>query len=120
MRKSAEEILEESKAAMQLYFRSEKDRYKLILIRQATKIFVKGIQVIFAIAVGCIAICFFFGAIALVWGQHLNNYALGFVYTGLCIIGFLILVLLFSNLLISKPIMQGMLKEAFEDDDEDE
>lgn len=120
MRKSAEEILEESKAAMQLYFHSEKDRYRLILIRQATKIFSKGIQVLVAIAGGCIALCFFFGALALVWGKHLDNYALGFVYTGLCIVGFVILVLLFSKLIIKRPIMQSMINEVFEDDDEDE
>lgn len=120
MRKSAEEILEESKAAVQLYFQSEKDRYKLIIIRQATKMFAKGIQVIFAIAFGCIAFCFLFGALALVWGKHLNNYALGFVYTGLCIIGLLVTVLLFSKTFISRPIMNNMLKELFEEDEEDQ
>ncbi|NEN25513.1 hypothetical protein G3O08_18635 [Cryomorpha ignava] len=120
MRKSAEEILEESKAALQLYLRSEKDRYKLILVRQATRIFAKSIQVIFAIAFGCIAFCFLFVALALVWGQHLNNYVLGFIYTGLCILGLLVIVLLFSKIFISRPIMQSMLKEVFEDDDEDE
>lgn len=119
MRKSAEEILEESRAALQLYFHSEKDRYKLILIRQATKVFSKGIQLVFGIAVGCIALCFFFGALALVWGKYLDNYALGFVYTGLCISGFLIIVLLFSKTLINKPIMQNMINEVFEDDEDE-
>lgn len=119
MRKSAEDILEESRAAVQLYFHSEKDRYKLILIRQATKLFSMAIQVVFAIAVGCIALCFFFGALALVWGKYLDNYALGFVYTGLCITGFLIIVLLLSKTLINKPIMRNMINEVF-DDEEDE
>lgn len=118
MRKSAEEILEESKAALQLYFHSEKDRYRLILIRQATKIFTKGIQVIFAIAFGGIAFCFLFVALALIWGQHLNSYPLGFVYTGLCILGLLIIMLVFGKVFISRPIMNNMIKEVFEDDED--
>ena len=117
---SAEEILEESKAAVRLYLNSEKDRFTLILVRKATKLISSGVKLVFAVALTCVALFFFFAAIAMVWGSYLNSYPLGCVYTGLCILGVAAFVYLFTKSLISKPIMRSLLKEAFENDDENE
>ncbi len=118
MRKSAEEILDESKAAMRLYFHSEKDRYKLILARLTSRLISKGIRLIFAIAIICIAIVFFFTALAIYWGGYLDNYSLGCLYTGLSIIAFVIIVHILAKGFISRLVMKFVIGEIFEEEDE--
>lgn len=120
MEKSAEEILNESKAAVRLYFISELDRFKLIFTRIATRLLSKAIRLVFAVAISSIATLFFFSAIAIKWGSYLNNYSLGCVYTGLCIITFVIIMLVAFKGVITRSIMKYILNEVFEEDQDEE
>ena len=117
MRKSAEEIFEDSKAAIGLYYRSEKDRFKLILVRQLTKLISTGVKFVISLMLASLAMFFLFGAIAIIWGQHLDNYALGSLYTGLCIIGLVLLILMLNKAIIKRPIMRSLIEELLEEED---
>lgn len=120
MRKSAEEIFEDSKAALRLYYHSEKDRFKLILVRDLTKLLSTGIKFIISIMLISLALFFIFGAIAIIWSQYLESYVLGSLYTGLCILGLVIIVFMINKTIIKQPIMRTLIKEILEEKEEDE
>lgn len=119
MRKSAEEIFEDSKAAIRLYYQSEKDRFKLILVKQLTKLLSAGVKFVISLTLVSLALFFIFGAIAIIWGQHLENYALGSLYTGLCIFGVALIMLMLNKAMIKRPIMRSLIDELLEEDDDE-
>jgi|SRR5690554_1785251 len=116
MRKSAEEIFEDSKAALRLYYHSEKDRYKLTLVKQLTRLISTAVKFIVSIMLVSLALLFIFGAIAIVWGQYLDNYALGSLYTGLSIFGLVVIVFMFNKAVIKRLIMRSLIEELLEED----
>lgn len=120
MGKSAEEIFEDSKAAIRLYYHSEKDRFKLILVRELTRALSTGIKFIISIMLFSLALFFIFIAIAILWSQYLESYILGSLYTGLCLLGLMVIVFMLSKIFIKPPIMRSLIKEVLEEDDNDE
>ena len=118
MRKSAEEIFEDSKAAIRLYYHSEKDRFKLILVKQLTQFISTGVKFVVSLMLVSLALFFIFGAIAIIWGQHLESYALGSLYTGLCIVGLVLLMFILNKTMIQRPIMRSLIEEILEEDNE--
>lgn len=119
MSKSTEEILEESKAAMRLYFNSEKDRLKLIGVRYATKILSLGLKLLILTSVIVVAVIFVLVALALVWGSYLDNYPLAMLYIGLCVLGVGFILYLVRKPLITSPILRVVLKVVFKEDNEE-
>lgn len=117
MSKSAEEILEETKAAMRLYFDSEKDRIKLILVREGTRIFSSGLKLLVFASMAIVGSIFLLTALAMVWGEYLDNYPLALLYIALCVFGISAVVFLFRNKLITNRVMRTILKEMFKSDD---
>lgn len=119
MSKSAEEILEESKAAMRLYFNSELDRLKLLIVRQATRIFSSALKMLVFACIIIVASIFLLTALALFWGAYLGNYALATLYISLCAFGVVVIFYLMRNILITGPILHIFIKEMFKTDDDD-
>lgn len=117
MSRSAEEILEESKAALRLYFNSEIDRVKLILVRNGTRILSMGLKMLVLLGFGIVASIFILTAIALYWGKYLDNYPLALLYTGFCSLGLMVIVYLIRNTIITKPIMHWLMNELFKEDE---
>jgi hypothetical protein len=115
MSKSIEEILVESKAEIKLYFDAELDRYKLILAKFATKLISSVVKLLVSLFIGAIVLFFLFSSLAIYWGRIIENYSLGFLYTGLCALGFILFVLLISKFIIRRPIMRKILKQLFKD-----
>lgn len=117
MSKSVEEVLEESKAALRLYFNSEKDRIKLIGVRYATKLISMGLKLLIFASFGIVGSIFILTAIALFWGSYIDNYPLALIYTGLCVIGLSVIFYFSRNYFITHPIMRALIKEAFKDEE---
>lgn len=117
MSKSAEEILEESKAAMRLYFDSEKDRYKLLIVRQATRIFSTALKMLVFACIAIVGSIFLLIAGAMFWGQYLGNYPLAMLYIALIVFGIVIIFYMLRNKLITTPILHVFIKEMFKTDD---
>ena len=118
MSKSAEEILEESKAAMRLYFDSEKDRIKLLIVRQATRIFSTAIKILVFACISIVASIFMLTAIALFWGAYLGNYPLAMLYVALIVLGIVLIIFFLRNRLITTPILHVLIREMFKTDDD--
>ena len=116
MRKSAEEIFEDSKAAVRLYYHSEVDRFKLILVKLLTKLLSTGIKFVISLMLVSLALFFILGAAAIVWGQYLESYALGSLYTGLCIFGLVLIILVLNKAIITRPIMRSLIEELLEEE----
>lgn len=120
MRKSVEEVFEDSKAALRLYYRSEKERFKLLLVRKLTEIITKAVRFIALIMLLIVALFFLFGAAAITWGNYLDNYALGSLYTGLCILGLIIIIVALTKSVIKNAIMRSLIIDIAEEEIEDE
>lgn len=119
MRKSAEEIFEDSKAAIRLYYHSEVDRFKLILVKLLTKLLSTGVKFVVSLMLVSLAMFFIFVAVAVLWGQYLENYALGSLYTGLCILGLALIVLMLNKAIIKRPIMRSLIVELLEEENDE-
>lgn len=118
MSKSAEEILEESKAAMRLYFDSEKDRVKLLIVRQVTRIFSTSLKILVFACISIVGSIFLLTAAAMFWGAYLNNYPLAMLYVALCVFGIVIIFYFLRDKLITTPILRVFIKEMFKTDDD--
>lgn len=118
MEKSPSEYLEEGKDAARLYAQAEIDQVKLRAARKVTQ-YSSGLIKIFAfIAVGALSLLFITLSIALAWGRAIGSYGMAFLYMGLIVAGFLIILVLISDKIITKPIMKKIIKEFFETEDE--
>ncbi len=118
MSKSAEEILEESKAAMRLYFDSEVDRVKLLVVRQATRIFSTAIKMLVFACISIVGSIFLLTAAAMLWGAYLDNYPLAMLYIALCVFGVVLIFYFLRDKIITTPILRVLLKEMFKTDDD--
>ncbi len=116
MEKSIEEILFESKAAVRLYFQSEMERYKLIAIKRATKYVSSLVKLLIILSFGAIALFFLFASIAMYWAEQINSLPLALLYTAGIVTALIIIILLLSKYIITRPVMRNIINEVFDDE----
>ena len=118
MDKSPGEYFDEGKDAARLYAQAEMDQLKLKAARKLTQYSAGAIKIFAYIAVAAVALLFITLSIALAWGKAIGSYGMAFLYMGLIVAGFLIILILISDKIITKPIMKKVIKEFFETPDE--
>lgn len=118
MDKTPKEIIDDSTDGAKLYVKTELEQFKLRAAKRITRYASETVKIFVLIAFGAVAALFLTLAIALAWGKAIESYSLAFLYMGLIVLSVLGILAAISDKLITRPILKGVIKEIFEEENE--
>lgn len=96
------------------YLQLQVDYLKLDSVEKLVKIVSLVISSVLFISLGTMIMIFLGMSLAYFLSELFNSYALGFLFTGLAILAFTLLLYVLRKQLITEPILSTMLKTAFD------